>query len=109
MGTSGFTSGIFYDTGIVTAITNSVMLGIVVALIATALVTLPGLAFRYKFKGRDFAVYLLLGFVIPTIVMGLGGERAIFCSLGSGDIWDPTPHQDDIAAKRWLGDSSVCK
>jgi len=73
VGTSGFTSGIFYDTGIVSAVMNSVILGLVVALIATPLVTSSGLAFRYRFRGRDFAFYLLLsGFVIPAIVMGLG-------------------------------------
>lgn len=73
VGTSGFTSGIFYDIGIVSAVINSVILGLVVALIATPLVTSSGLAFRYRFRGRDFAFYLLLsGFVIPAIVMGLG-------------------------------------
>jgi len=73
VGTSGFTSGIFYDVGIVTAITNSVFLGIVVALIATPLVTASGLAFRYRFSGRDLSFYLLIsGFVIPAIVLGLG-------------------------------------
>jgi putative spermidine/putrescine transport system permease protein len=95
VGTSGFTSGIFYDTGIVTAIVDSVILGIVVALIATPLVTAAGLAFRYRFRGRDFAFYLLIsGFVIPAIVMGLGTNFLYKeIAVRSYSLWTALPLQ----------------
>jgi putative spermidine/putrescine transport system permease protein len=75
VGTSGFTSGIFYDPQIGQAIINSIILGVITALIVVPLVICAALALRYAFKGRDLAFYLLLaGFIMPAIIIGLGAN-----------------------------------
>jgi|YelNatPaOPRAMG01_1025707.scaffolds.fasta_scaffold96172_2 putative spermidine/putrescine transport system permease protein len=93
VGTSGFTSGIFYDPQIGQAIINSITLGVITAVIVVPLVICAALTLRYAFKGRDLIFYLLLaGFVMPAIIIGLGAN-IFYKTIGITEysIWTVLP------------------
>lgn len=86
-------SGIIYDPYITRVITNSVILGVATAIIATPLVTASALALRRRFHGRDAFFYLVLsGFIIPAIVSGIG-SNILYKTIGVKEysLWTALP------------------
>ena len=60
---------------IVDAFTRSLLLGVVTTVLATALFTLAGLAYRKSFRGGSFFFYLIaVGIIMPGITYSLGLE-----------------------------------
>src|SRR2546422_9942567 len=58
---------------IVDAFTRSLLLGVVTTVLATALFTLAGLAYRRSFRGGPFFFYFFaVGLIIPAITYSLG-------------------------------------
>jgi len=90
---SGFRSGILNDPYILRVIYNSILLGVSTALIATPLVTVSALSLRRRFHGRDMFFYLLLlGFIIPPIISGLG-MNILYKTIGVREysLWTVLP------------------
>ncbi len=90
---SGFRTGILNDPYILRVISNSISLGVVTASIATPLVTVSALSIRRRFHGRDMFFYLLLlGFIIPPIISGLG-TNILYKTIGIKEysLWTVLP------------------
>lgn len=90
---TGFRSGILNDPYILRVISNSILLGVSTAVIATPLVTVSALSLRRRFHGRDMFFYmLLLGFIIPPIISGLG-MNILYKTIGVREysLWTVLP------------------
>lgn len=65
--------GFFNDQGAISALENSVLVGVIVAILNTCVAIASVLALRRRFWARDFFFYLILaGFLVPGVVYGLG-------------------------------------
>jgi putative spermidine/putrescine transport system permease protein len=73
---------LLYDDRFWNALLNSVRTSLVVAVFTGLIVTSSALALRHKVKGRDLLFYtLLLGFIIPGVMLGLG-NTFFYSTLG---------------------------
>ncbi|MFQ5762867.1 MAG: ABC transporter permease, partial [Candidatus Bathyarchaeia archaeon] len=83
---------LFSDTAIIGALSYSLQLAVVNALVTTMLVTLISLVLRKEFHGKDLIFYILmLGVIMPGVILGLGA--AIFYDFVgvSTSIWTALP------------------
>ena len=65
--------GFLADTGAISALQNSVTVGLIVAVMSTFITVASALALRRRFRGRTFFFYLILSaFLVPGAIYGLG-------------------------------------
>ena len=73
---------LYYDHRFWDALRNSVYVSFATALLTGLLVTACALALRHRVRGRDVLFYvLLLGFIVPGVMMGLG-NTFLYSMLG---------------------------